>query len=154
MLDTLELKVPPVPLAAMLVAVNWLLARSLPTLRVEWPGREVIAGLLGAAGIAIVIAGVVSFRNARTTVNPLQPDRTTTLVASGIYRLSRNPMYLGLLLIVAACAWFFANAAGLVLLPLFVIYMNRFQIGPEERALGARFGEGFDAYERSTRRWL
>jgi len=154
MLDALELKIPPVPLAGALILLNWLLATYLPALRVEWPWREPVAALLVAAGIALAIAGVVSFRKARTTVNPLQPGTATTLVASGIYRLTRNPMYLGLLLVLAGFVWFFGNAAGVLLLPLFVAYMNRFQIGPEERALRGRFGDGFDAYQRSTRRWL
>jgi protein-S-isoprenylcysteine O-methyltransferase Ste14 len=154
MFNALELKIPPVPLAGVFIALAWLLATLLPALHVEWPWRGPVGAVLAATGVTIAIAGVISFRKARTTVNPLRPGEATTLVASGIYRWTRNPMYLGLLLLLAGCVWFLGNAAGLLLLPLFVAYMNRFQIGPEERALRQRFGEGFDVYQRSTRRWL
>jgi protein-S-isoprenylcysteine O-methyltransferase Ste14 len=150
----LELRVPPVPLAVLCAAAIWLVARLLPQLQLFLPARGAGGVVLGLSGAVIALAGVVTFRRERTTVNPLQPERATVLVASGIYRLTRNPMYLGLLAVLAGWAWFQANAAGLVLLPLFVVYLNLFQIAAEERALSARFGTAFHAYKRSTRRWL
>jgi protein-S-isoprenylcysteine O-methyltransferase Ste14 len=150
----LELKVPPVPLAVGFAAVMGVAAWLVPSLHLRLPLRSALAVTLVLLGAGIAVAGVISFRRERTTVNPLRPERATTLVASGIYRLTRNPMYLGLLLVLAGWAWFLGNALGLLLLPFFVIYMNRFQIEPEERALLARFGDDFRAYQSATRRWL
>ncbi len=90
----------------------------------------------------------------KTTVNPLTPEATTTMVTSGIYRFTRNPMYLGFLLILAGWAIALSHLLAFVILPLFVWYMNRFQILPEERALASKFPEAFTAHKRSVRRWL
>ena len=90
----------------------------------------------------------------RTTVNPLRPEKASSLVTSGIFRLTRNPMYLGLALIVAAAAAWYGNLLGGFVVPMFVLYINRFQIVPEERALAAKFGTAFDAYRSRTRRWI
>jgi protein-S-isoprenylcysteine O-methyltransferase Ste14 len=76
------------------------------------------------------------------------------VVTSGIYRLSRNPMYLGFLLALAGWTVFLGNIIALALLPLFVAHMNAFQIKPEERALLAKFGPAYAQYMRTTRRWL
>jgi protein-S-isoprenylcysteine O-methyltransferase Ste14 len=97
---------------------------------------------------------VAAFRRARTTVNPLTPDATTALVESGIYRLTRNPMYLGFLLLLLAEIVWLANPVALLAAPAFVLYLNRFQIGPEERALRNRFGAKFQSYSHRVRRWL
>ena len=95
-----------------------------------------------------------SFKKAHTTVNPLNPEACSTLVDTGIYRYSRNPMYLALLLALAGWGIFLGNFYALVLTIAFVLYMNRFQIRPEEKALEALFGTGFLEYRRSVRRWL
>jgi protein-S-isoprenylcysteine O-methyltransferase Ste14 len=76
------------------------------------------------------------------------------MVTSGVYRHTRNPMYLGMLCLLGAWAAWLGNAAALLGLPAFVAYMNRFQIAPEERALAQRFGAAFDAYAARVRRWL
>lgn len=101
-----------------------------------------------------MLAGVLSFRRMETTVNPLTPEATTTMVTSGIYRFSRNPMYLGFLFVLVGWAIHLSNLLGFAFLPLFVWYMNRFQILPEERALASKFYEVFTAYKRSVRRWI
>ena len=98
--------------------------------------------------------GFASFRRAKTTVNPMKPDSASSLVVSGIYDLTRNPMYLGFLVILVGWAFFLSNALGFIFLPLFVLYMNRFQIEPEERALASVFGEAFASYRSRVRRWL
>lgn len=110
--------------------------------------------LLAVAGGVVAGLGVVSFRRAQTTVNPLTPQAASSLVTTGIYRVSRNPMYLGMLLLLAAFAVFLANAAALIILPVFILYMNRFQITPEERALSSMFGPDFTAYTERVRRWM
>ncbi|KWT65470.1 putative protein-S-isoprenylcysteine methyltransferase [Comamonas testosteroni] len=110
--------------------------------------------MLAALGAAFCIAGVWSFQRARTTVNPITPAASTTLVVSGIYRVTRNPMYLGFALLLLALAMYWGKLSGLLLVPLFMTYLQHFQIRPEERALQARFGALFAAYCRQVRRWL
>jgi len=87
-------------------------------------------------------------------VNPLKPDSASALVVAGIYRWTRNPMYLGMATVLAAWGLYLANIGALAGVALFVAYMNRFQIAPEERALEARFGADFAAYRGRVRRWL
>jgi protein-S-isoprenylcysteine O-methyltransferase Ste14 len=132
----------------------WLVAWLLPSLRWPFPGHQVLAVAAVVAGALTSAAGVVQFRRARTTVNPLTPEASSSLVVAGIYRGTRNPMYLGFLVALTGMALWLASPAALLVLPLFVLYMNRFQIVPEERALAARFGSSFEQYRRSVRRWL
>jgi protein-S-isoprenylcysteine O-methyltransferase Ste14 len=153
-MQSLELKVPPVPLALVAAAAMWLVARLVPTLTLLLPWRGAIAALLLACGAGLALAGVLEFRRARTTVNPLRPATASTLVTSGVYRISRNPMYAGLLVALGGWTYWLGNAAALAFLPAFVVYMNKLQIAPEERALRDRFGPVFDAYAASVRRWL
>ncbi len=153
-MNKLELKVPP-PAAALLAALAmWLVAYGLDGLSFALPERRVVSIVLAAAGIAISTAGTWSFWRARTTVNPTRPEATSSLVATGIYRFTRNPMYLGLFLVLAGWAAHLANAAALAGPLLFALYVTRFQILPEERALTTKFGPEFDAYRRRTRRWI
>lgn len=132
----------------------WLLARWTPGL--DWRGHWQLgtAALLLAAGILIAVAGVLEFRRVRTTVNPTTPHATSSMVRSGIFRHTRNPMYLGMLLVLAAWAVWLANPAAYAVVPAFLLYINRFQIEPEERILAGLFAGEFDAYRRSVRRWL
>jgi protein-S-isoprenylcysteine O-methyltransferase Ste14 len=153
-MSSLELKIPPLAQVAVFAGLMWLAARAVPALAFAFPGQPVAALLLVAAGALVAAAGVVAFRRARTTVDPRDPGKSTELVATGIYRASRNPMYLGFLLALAGWGVFLGNALALAALPLFVASMNRLQIAPEERALRAGFGESFMRYERSVRRWL
>ena len=127
---------------------------ALPMLSFEVPGRIVIALALAALGAACAIAGVIAFRRRRTTVNPLVPHEASAIVSAGIYRVSRNPMYLGFLLILAGCAVYLANGGAALLLPVFVAYMTRYQIVPEERALLAKFGPEYQEYLTRVGRWL
>lgn len=153
---SLELAIPPVALvllaAAGMVALAWALPAA--TLPLPATGARLAAGALGAAGIAVALAGVLAFRRMRTTVNPMAPERATALVAMGIFRASRNPMYLGMLLVLAGWAVFLGNAAAALLVPAFVAWMTRFQIRPEERALAERFGASYLDYCARVRRWL
>jgi protein-S-isoprenylcysteine O-methyltransferase Ste14 len=118
------------------------------------PARWVVAGLLGLLGAGIALVGVVQFRRHKTTMNPFTPEQSSTLVTSGVYRWSRNPMYLGFLLLLLGWGAWLANGAALFLIPGFVVYMNRFQIGPEEVALRRHFGAPFDQYCATVRRWI
>ena len=150
----IELRVPPVVVALFAALLMALVARSATGLR--WPTTARLGGalFLCATGIAIAVAGVREFRRASTTVNPLTPAAASAMVRSGIYRHTRNPMYLGMLLVLAGWAVWLASVAALAVLPAFVLYMNRLQIEPEERALASLFGRDFEEYRRSVRRWL
>jgi len=152
--SALELKVPPVAVMFAVAGLMALGARALPVLGSPLPGRVFIAGGVAAAGAAISILGVASFRRAKTTVNPMTPESSSTLVIAGVYRWTRNPMYLGFLLILCGLACALSNALAAALLPAFILYMNRFQIRPEERALEARFGALFADYRGRVRRWI
>jgi protein-S-isoprenylcysteine O-methyltransferase Ste14 len=154
MLSKLELKVPPVVVVLATVTLMWVAARLTPALTRTFGARYILAGFLGCSGLLISYLGVISFRRAKTTVNPLKPHSASSLVASGIYQRTRNPMYLGFLMVLAGWAVLLSNVVAFIFLPLFILYMNRFQIRPEERALATLFGEEFALYRSKVRRWL
>lgn len=150
----LDLKIPP-PVAAVLMAgAMWGISSFAPLLEMPPSMRRSTALALALAGAAFSLAGVVSFRRARTTVNPTKPEKTSSLVCSGVYRVTRNPMYLGLLLVLAAWAVFLSSAWALLGPLAFLLYIDRFQIAPEERVLSALFGPAYTAYKSRVRRWL
>jgi protein-S-isoprenylcysteine O-methyltransferase Ste14 len=150
----LELKVPPVALAVILAALMWCARSATPDLDFPFPSNLMLPVGLAVLGAITCLAGVVAFRRAKTTVNPMNPDSTSSLVVSGIYRYTRNPMYLGFLLLLMAWAAALSNVLPLVSLVAFVLYMNRFQIVPEERMLGSRFAQDYAEYRARVRRWL
>lgn len=153
-MQALELKVPPVALGVLVAALMWLASWAMPTFAFHFPIHTVLPVGVAAVGAIISGLGIVSFRQARTTVNPMKPEAASSLVVSGVYRLTRNPMYLGFLLILLGWAIFLSNVLTFLFLPPFVFYMNRFQIEPEEQALRSLFGPQFLAYTRRVRRWL
>jgi protein-S-isoprenylcysteine O-methyltransferase Ste14 len=150
----LELKLLPPVQFALFACAMWLLATSCPFAAFVVPFRYPLALLLAGMGGVLGGTGVWSFLRARTTIHPHRPEHSSALVTTGLYRISRNPMYLGLLLILAGWAVALSNGLGFLLLPGFVACMNRLQIGPEERILRKKFGTAFDDYCRSVRRWL
>ena len=150
----LELKVPPVAVVLLFATLMWLISTREPPLALDLPWRVAVAFMLYGAGFAVALAGVIAFYRAKTTINPVTPEAATAIVTTGIYRFSRNPMYLGLLLTLIGWAVWLSHLLAFALLPFFVLYMNRFQIEPEERALSAKFGGLFRDYTRSVRRWL
>ena len=153
-LSALELKLSPVMTAALLALLMWFLARNTAGFSLQPAARMGVCAALIALGTAIALAGVWSFRKARTTVNPWRVHASSELVVSGIYRRTRNPMYVGLLLALLGWGVYLANAFPLLLAFAFIPYMNRFQIIPEERALQKAYGEDFLNYCHRVRRWL
>lgn len=103
---------------------------------------------------AFVIWGGYEFRKFQTTVNPIDPSKTTGLVTSGVYRYTRNPMYLGFVLFLVGWASLLSNLISPVVLVLFVWYISKFQIVPEERVLEEKFGTRFVEYKKRVRRWV
>lgn len=150
----LELKIPPVLVFLLAWGAMYQVARWLPQFSVDLPFRflvfAVCFGLSGWFGLA----GLYQFKKARTTIHPQQVHKATTLVQEGVYAYSRNPMYFGLLLLLIAYGYMQQNLASLVVCLLFVCYMNRFQIKPEERHLVQRFGEQYQQYKQRVRRWI
>ena len=150
----LELKIPPLALVLLCAGAMALAAWALPRLTYPYSGRLAVGSGLAAAGVLVAGLGIAAFRRARTTVNPMSPESASSLVIVGIYRLTRNPMYLGFLLMLTGLAAGLSNAVAAALLPFFVLYLTRFQILPEERALEARFGADFVSYKGRVRRWI
>ena len=150
----LESKVPPPAVALVTAVLMWLTSRSLPSLAFVFPAVNLLAVGLAAIGLMVAVSGVVTFRRARTTLNPTKPDAASSLVNWGIYKITRNPMYLGLLLVLIAWGIFLSNWLAFLFLPVFVAYINRYQIVPEEQALTSLFAREFGAYQSRVRRWL
>ena len=105
-----------------------------------------------AAGIACAASGIVTFRRHRTTVNPTRP--ASTVVTAGPYRLTRNPMYVGLAVCYVGASLVIDTWWGFVLLPVVLLVVDRFVIAREERYLSAAFGEQYATYRKQVRRWL
>jgi protein-S-isoprenylcysteine O-methyltransferase Ste14 len=150
----LTARFPPVAVAALFGLVMWVAASALPLLRFDFPGRRAVAIALLVLGAAISLAGVIAFRRARTTTNPLRPGAASSLVVTGIYTRTRNPMYLGFAVVLLAWSAWLAHPVTLLGVAGFVAWMSRFQIAAEERAIGALFGEEFERYRDRVRRWL
>lgn len=145
---------PPPVIGLLCLLAMWLVSRQVSAWQVEPPLRPVLAGLLVIIGGAIDAVSVAAFFRARTTINPLAPERVAELVVTGLYRYSRNPMYLGLLLILCGAAVWFAQPLNLLVLAAFVWLMNTLQIKPEEAALAGKFGDRYRDYCRRVRRWI
>jgi protein-S-isoprenylcysteine O-methyltransferase Ste14 len=150
----LELKIPPPVLALCFALLMWLASSLVPSVVVPFGVRVGVALALVAIGQSISVSGMVSFRRAKTTVNPMKPSAASSLVTGGVYRFTRNPMYLGLSITLMGWAVFLSNPLALLAVPLFVLYVERFQIHPEERVLSSLFGAEYAAYREKVRRWL
>ncbi|WP_288362612.1 isoprenylcysteine carboxylmethyltransferase family protein [uncultured Spongiibacter sp.] len=150
----LENKIPPPAVALLVATAMWGLAEATPNMPVDNTTRLALVALCYLLGAGFSLGGVMSFRRAKTTVNPLKPESASALVDTGIYRYTRNPMYVGFALFLLAWAVFLSSLWALLGLPLFIAYIQRFQIRPEERALEQIFGSEFLDYKRRVRRWL
>ena len=151
---SLELKIPPPVVAAVFALGMWGISLVAPLRPIPATLRLAGCTVFVTAGVFFSAAGIVSFRRARTTINPTKPETTSSLVSSGIYRITRNPMYVGLSLVLVAWAIFLFSAWALLGPVAFVLYIRRFQIAPEERALAKLFGSEYAAYRARVRRWL
>ncbi|MEO1244648.1 MAG: methyltransferase [Pseudomonadota bacterium] len=155
MRQALELRIPPVAVWLLSAAGIWALDRWLPLPELVFPGRLWAALALFSAGVVVAVRGVIAFRRHSTTVHPSHPDRASTVVADDVFAVTRNPMYLGLALALAAWALLLGSLAGAaVFVPCFVIYLTELQIKPEERALTDKFGQAYLDYRDAVRRWL
>jgi protein-S-isoprenylcysteine O-methyltransferase Ste14 len=150
----LALKIPPLGLVVIAAALMWIASSASPAFDVFLPAKSLVAASLALIGALTCLAGVASFRRAKTTVNPMKLNSTSSLVISGIYKYTRNPMYLGFVLVLLGWAAFLSNLAALALLPAFILYINCFQIMPEEHMLACLFPHAFPEYRARVRRWI
>lgn len=148
------MKIPPPVYAVTAAALMWALDRFYPILETQHNWPLVVGAMLIPIGILVDVLAVVQFRTAKTTVNPMHPEATSSLVTNGLYAYSRNPMYIGLLLCLVGVALLLRSLTPLAILPLFVMIVTLLQIMPEERALQKNFGDEFSYYKQKVPRWL
>lgn len=153
-MNSLELKVPPVAQVIIIAIVMYSISKTMPSLQFSFNGSTLIAVGLIVLGLCIGMMGIAQFRKAQTTPNPQALDRVSSLVTSGIYQYSRNPMYLGLVLALFGWGFYLSHVLPFVLVPVFMLYMTRFQIQPEERMMARKFGNDYQAYLAQVRRWI
>lgn len=134
------------------VMVAWLIAYFIPGMVLDFPGQGVVARVLLVVGLILAGLAIVEMFRARTTVIPR--GTPSVLVTSGIFRLSRNPIYLGDLLILTSAVIWFQTSLGLLLIPMFVWLITRRFIDGEEAGLHHKFGDEFERWQKKTRRWI
>lgn len=147
-------RIPPPVVVVISAAMMWWLARLLAVGEFETEIQSLLAVVFMSAGIGMMLIAAFSFYEAKTTINPLDPSKASHLITTGIFGFSRNPIYLADLLILIAWTIWLGNIFNIALLVVFVVYINRFQIAPEERALAALFGEAYRDYCSRVRRWI
>ncbi|WP_299812037.1 isoprenylcysteine carboxylmethyltransferase family protein [uncultured Roseibium sp.] len=150
----MELKVPPVIVLVLAALLLWVGAWLMPHLSIALPGRKLLAVLLVLAGLVPGIQAILAFRQRKTTTNPMRPENASVLVTDGVYRFTRNPMYLGILALLLAEAIWLGTLTALIIVPGFVWYMTEFQIKPEEERLTDLFGAPYRDYLGRVRRWI
>lgn len=150
----MELKLPPAFVFLIFGLGMYLVAKFLPFGFFDFFGRTVLFKVFLVLAFLVMIAALIQFYRAKTTVDPTKPANTSQLVTNGVFTFSRNPMYLAMLLVLLAIGVALGNAFNTLLAAGFVAYMNRFQIIPEERFLLEKFGREFKEYCTLTRRWF
>jgi protein-S-isoprenylcysteine O-methyltransferase Ste14 len=151
---SLNHKIPPPVIALVCAGLAWALAYFTPGFNYPLPARLPVAVFLVLAGFALDLSGLLVFRKAKTTINPLSPDRSTAIVQSGPYAFTRNPMYLGMAIVLLGLCVYLGNLLTVFAVGVFVAYITRFQIIPEERLLLGKFGEPYALYLSAVRRWF
>lgn len=147
-------KIPPPIIGLCSAACMWLLSTYAPIHHIEIPLNHILAATLAVMGLTIDLAALWSFKKAKTTVNPINPEKTSKVVTTGIYRYTRNPMYLGMLLLLFAFAIYLNTASPWLIPVLFVWVITVSQIKREEQTLEKLFGQDYVMYKQAVRRWL
>jgi protein-S-isoprenylcysteine O-methyltransferase Ste14 len=152
-MKALELKIHPPIVLLLCLGLTYGSNHYLPLLAIP----STLSGLtwyVGFAGVLLALTGIWEFRKAKTTIDPTKPEKVSHLVSGGIYRVTRNPMYLGMQFIIIAVIFNFGNYYCFIALPFFILYITQFQIKPEERIIEGVFGEEYVEYKKKVRRWL
>ena len=150
----MRLKIPPPIWLTLYGIFVWGLSELIPSARIDIPVRGLISGCVFLSAFAFLAPATRGFKKAETTINPIKPQETSQLVTTGIYGRTRNPMYVGLTIILLAWVIWTSNATGVLALPLFMVTLTHFQIIPEEEILTEKFGEDYKDYSARVRRWL
>lgn len=150
----MRLKVPPVIVMLVFGLFMFLLAEFLPVGHFDFFGRTFLMLPLLIGAMALATFSLLKFFKVKTSIDPTDPAKASCLVTGGLYRYSRNPMYLALLLVLLAWGLWLGNAFNTLLAAGFVSYMDKFQIIPEEKALLAIFGKAYQKYLVEVRRWF
>lgn len=132
----------------------YVLDRFLPVGEFDFFGKKLLIWSLFGLGSLVILISVIQFMVKKTTTDPLNPNKASKLITNGIYKFTRNPMYLGMLLFLLAFGLKLGNAFNTIIAAGFVSYMNRFQIKPEEEVLAKMFGKEYNIYCKLTRRWF
>ncbi|HIF17753.1 MAG TPA: isoprenylcysteine carboxylmethyltransferase family protein [Cycloclasticus sp.] len=154
MFSWLELKIPPPVVAIISAGLMWLLTTKLGLFSVDIPNKLVLCGFLAGLGLLVDFVALWRFMKAKTTVNPIKPNNASALVTSGIYQYTRNPMYVGNFIFLTAYLIWLGSPYNVICLALYVLYMNEFQIQPEERVLQNMFGDEYRSFCSKVRRWI
>lgn len=147
-------RIPPPVFMLVAALVMWALDRFVPLIHWITPPWNRLAAVFGVAGLVISVTAVARFLQRKTTLNPAVPAKASILVTDGVFRISRNPMYLGLVLLLIGWALWLGSITPWLVVPVFVAGVTVAQIVPEERALAERFGETYVAYRRRVARWI
>ena len=145
-------KIPPPILVLILVSSNYFSSKKIDLIHL--PNQDLISIIILLIGILILINPLFKFIKSKTTIDPIKFKKVNKLIISGIYKYSRNPMYLGLLMIFISTSIFFLNIFSITTPLLFYCWINRFQIKREESFLTEKFGEEYISYKIKTRRWM
>ncbi len=147
----LNTKIPPPIVTLLCIGIIYLF-----DIQIEYsePDLKVVGIIFLILGLIIIFSAVLKFIKTKTTVDPTRPYKTSNLVISGIYKITRNPMYLGMLFLIMAYAIYNNNVIGCIIIPIFIFYINKFQIEPEEIEMRKKFGESFENYCKKVNRWL
>lgn len=146
--------IPPIFQVIICGGVSSLIANKTERFDYSWTGTSLLGAILIFAGILLIIAALGEFKRAKTTINPMDPSKAQNLVADGLYKYTRNPMYLSLLLLLIGYAILQSDFLALLGPVLFLVMMTELQIKPEESALREKFGAAYEAYCQRTRRWI
>ena len=146
------IKIPPPILVLILTSLVYFSSTKLESIYL--PYRQTVSVLILIIGIVVIISPVFDFIKSKTTVNPIKFQNVNRLVTTGIYRYSRNPMYLGMILIIISTTVYYLNLLSVFSPLIFYIWINKFQISREEIFLEGKFGNEYLKYKSKTRRWI
>ena len=145
-------KIPPTILTLLFLVFNYIL--SFNSLKIEIPYKYFFTTLLFILGLYIIFRSSRLFAKSKTSIDPLRPFKSTSLITNDIYKYSRNPMYFGYLLILLSSSVYLGNVISIIIIPLFIFIINFIQIIPEEETLKDLFGPNYDEYLSKVRRWI
>ena len=150
----MRLKIPPGVQVLFFGGAMWVISKYTEIVSLDFKGINEFALFFLSGGVLMIGFGIAEFRKSKTTITPLHPDQASRFVTSGIYRFTRNPMYFGMLLILFSIWLYLQNLANSIVLPLYVWFIRKYQIIPEEEALHKLFGEEYQHYQDKVRRWI